>query len=70
MFKQFAHGNVKPKLLEEFLTYLTPENCYILHKTKENAQLEDLKVEPIYGTQYKLVPFDKEVEWTAKWAAA
>ena len=40
-------------------------NCFIVHRNKAHKDLEDLRTEPIYNTQFKLKKIDDAVldEW-------
>lgn len=65
LYKQYAARGVKKEVVEEYLGFLTPRNCYVIHRNKQFAEYEDLRTEPIYNSQYRVIAIAEEKldEW-------
>ena len=65
LYKGFSNGGLTTEAVDKYMSYLTPQNCFIIHRNKAYKDEEDLRTEPIYNTQFKLKKVDDAVleEW-------
>ena len=65
--KGYVERGMSKEVIDEYLNCLTPQNCYIIHRDKAYAEKfkDDLKVEPIYKSLYRVVKIadEKILEW-------
>ena len=68
LYKGYAHGGLSKEVVEEYLNYLTPQKCYIVHRDKAYAEKykDDLQLEPIYKSFYRVekIAEEKLNEWS------
>ena len=50
--QHYEYTEWMPEMVTKFLNCLTPQNALITVTLKKFESLEDLKVEPIYGTKF------------------
>ena len=46
--------------IKEYLEALKPTNCYIISRNQTYSSLPNIKVEPIYGSEYLLEPIPQK----------
>ena len=65
LYKGYSDWGLTKEAVERYMTHQTPQNCFIVHRNKAHKDLEDLRTEPIYNTQFKLKKIDDAVldEW-------
>ena len=58
LYKPFAYNKHRKDEIMQYLDDLDVRDCYVIHRDQAYMNEEGLKTEPIYGTQYKIEPFD------------
>ena len=58
--------------VQEYLDALTPDTCYIIHRSQAYAKEPALKIEPIYGSKFKVEKIEQKhiEEWRTVLPAA